>query len=200
MVNKAQGRETPETRDRLLKIADALFTEKGLEGVTLRAVAREAGLTPMAIYRHFDDKQALVRELFQLGFDEYARYLAIDQLSDPVEHLEALAGRVFDFSIEKSAYFELMFLTSKSVTGFSQQQMLHEVQKPTYAIAARAIRDCRDAGQMDVDSIKNRTNDVLAWCIGFSASYLSGAMAGNATRARVQFKISFRRVIAPYLL
>jgi AcrR family transcriptional regulator len=52
-----------DTSQRILKAARKAFDKKGLEGLSLREIANEVGITPMAIYRHYDNKQALVDAL-----------------------------------------------------------------------------------------------------------------------------------------
>ena len=47
-------------KDQILTAALALADESGLEAVTMRAVAARVGITPMALYRHVADKEALL--------------------------------------------------------------------------------------------------------------------------------------------
>ena len=55
----------PSTRDKLLDCAEALFGHHGLEGVSLRAINSEAGLSPAALHYHFGSKGALVDALLE---------------------------------------------------------------------------------------------------------------------------------------
>lgn len=48
-----------ETRDRIIQEARSLFAEKGYEGTTTAEIARMAGISEGAIYRHFKDKKEL---------------------------------------------------------------------------------------------------------------------------------------------
>jgi len=52
-------------RDKLLDCAEHLFAEHGLEGVSLRAINAEAGLSPAALHYHFGSQQALVEALLE---------------------------------------------------------------------------------------------------------------------------------------
>ncbi|HUH24694.1 MAG TPA: helix-turn-helix domain-containing protein, partial [Brevundimonas sp.] len=54
---KAQRRE--ETTTRILDVAEALFARDGLHGVTLKAVAKEAGVDTALLHYYFDDKNRL---------------------------------------------------------------------------------------------------------------------------------------------
>ena len=55
----------PSAREKILDTAERLFAEHGLEGVSLRAINAEAGLSPAALHYHFGTKQALVEALLE---------------------------------------------------------------------------------------------------------------------------------------
>jgi TetR/AcrR family transcriptional regulator, transcriptional repressor for nem operon len=57
-----------ENRTALLEAASKLFREKGIDGVGVAEVAKEAGLTHGALYAHFDSKDALAAAAFSTGF------------------------------------------------------------------------------------------------------------------------------------
>ncbi|QYC11836.1 TetR/AcrR family transcriptional regulator [Brevundimonas nasdae] len=59
---KAQRRE--ETTARILDAAEALFARDGLHGVTLKAVAKEAGVDTALLHYYFDDKNRLFSTVF----------------------------------------------------------------------------------------------------------------------------------------
>jgi len=55
----------PSAREKLLDCAERLFAEHGLEGVSLRAINAEAGLSPAALHYHFGTQKALVQALLE---------------------------------------------------------------------------------------------------------------------------------------
>lgn len=111
------------TKEKLLAIAAERFLAVGPDGVSLRDVAKRAGITPMAVYRHYADKEALLLAVVEQGFANYAAYLRpVSAVPDPADHLRWLAGRVFDFATEQGAYFELMFLTARTIRGAGRSQ------------------------------------------------------------------------------
>jgi TetR/AcrR family transcriptional repressor of nem operon len=55
-------------REALLQAADRLFRERGIDGVGVAEIAKEAGLTHGALYAHFPSKEALAAEAFCHGF------------------------------------------------------------------------------------------------------------------------------------
>lgn len=52
------------TRERLFAVAIRLFGERGFAGTTLRAIAKEAGVSPGLVYKHFRSKEAIVLALY----------------------------------------------------------------------------------------------------------------------------------------
>jgi len=56
----------------LVDAALLLIEEKGPTGFTLSEAAREAGVTPAAVYRHFDGREDLIAEAARQGFEIFA--------------------------------------------------------------------------------------------------------------------------------
>ncbi|SRR5579885_888959 len=63
------------TRERIGRAAMRLFVEKGVDGTGIRDIARAAGLSEGALYRHYAGKDELVWRLFAEGFEGFAREL-----------------------------------------------------------------------------------------------------------------------------
>lgn len=70
---------TPLTRERILDKAISLLRQRGVEGLSIRRLAGLLHVTPMAIYRYFDDKDALLAALVD-RYIENAEVLPSEQL------------------------------------------------------------------------------------------------------------------------
>ncbi|MBI1262218.1 MAG: TetR family transcriptional regulator [Rhizobiales bacterium] len=187
------------TKEKLLAIAAERFLAVGPDGVSLRDVARRAGITPMAIYRHYADKEALLLAVVEHGFDNYAAYLRRRPdaaAPDPVEHLRWLAGRVFDFAIDQGAFFELMFLTARTIRGLGDRSIIRRIHLPTYRVARDALRDAGHGTVPGSGSLREATIEMLAYCIGFCAFTISGALQASPDEARRQYLQGFDRLLA----
>jgi AcrR family transcriptional regulator len=68
---KAAPAELP-TREAILDAAEVLFAERGVDGVAVRDLARELGLTPSSLYNHFAGKQALYEAVLARGLAPFA--------------------------------------------------------------------------------------------------------------------------------
>jgi TetR/AcrR family transcriptional repressor of nem operon len=65
-----------ENRQSLVKAAGKLFREKGIDGVGVAEISKEAGLTHGALYAHFPSKEALAAEAFGYGMERSRARLA----------------------------------------------------------------------------------------------------------------------------
>lgn len=95
--------------DRLVDCALALL-EQGESDVSLRAVARAAGVSAMAPYRHFEDKAALMGAVALKGFAMLEAHAArADQADDACAALTAQGLAYVGFARAHPALFRLMF-------------------------------------------------------------------------------------------
>lgn len=103
----------------ILEAASRVFSEQGLEGASLRAIAREAGYTPAALYFHYADKQEIYGDLLaeslqRLDAAVAAAVVAADGTAPAVEgtaaaRLHAAAFAFFDFYRDHPADLQLGF-------------------------------------------------------------------------------------------
>ncbi len=86
-------------RDIILRAARRVFEAEGLEGASLRAIAKEAGYTPAALYFHFDSKEAVYAELLTHSLTTLNTDIAaaIQQADTPVQRLKASAMAFFNY-------------------------------------------------------------------------------------------------------
>ena len=67
-VSRSDGYHHGDLRRALLDAAAELLEQRGVEGLTLREVARRAGVSHAATYHHFVDRAALIAALVESGF------------------------------------------------------------------------------------------------------------------------------------
>ncbi|WP_246725163.1 TetR/AcrR family transcriptional regulator [Beijerinckia sp. L45] len=108
-----------DLRDALIVAALEVLEEGGLAGLSLREAARRAGVSAMAPYRHFADKEALIAGVAAVGFQRFADLLRqADAKPDAHEALIAQGVAYVDFACARPALFRLMFgATSPNVKG-----------------------------------------------------------------------------------
>ena len=100
-------------RERVLETSRELLAAGGLAALSMREVARRAGVTHQAPYHHFPDKESIVAELVAEGFEELARRMASANDAAAAqgkrEVLRLAAEAYLGFALEHPAVFRVMF-------------------------------------------------------------------------------------------
>jgi AcrR family transcriptional regulator len=60
------------TAEKIVAAAGKLLDRECSAAVTMRRIAKSVGITPMALYRHFADRDGLLNALADAGFEEMA--------------------------------------------------------------------------------------------------------------------------------
>lgn len=107
-------RATPgrDLRQEILDTARALLNDVGASGLSMREVARRAGVTHQAPYHHFGDRESILAELVAEGFRTLGRDLA--QANTLAAHnlrgAVMASGRAYiDFALSNPGVFRVMF-------------------------------------------------------------------------------------------
>lgn len=185
----------PSTRDRILEAALELFLTKGDGDVTMRQIAAAVGLSPMAIYRHFEDKADLQLAILNSGYRLFASYLDRPSTGTALDALRAMAGGFTDFAVDKSSYFELIFLSGRTMNGLKNRDSVQAVAQPTFDMLVERVAACQQAGELPGDDPKAVAADILAAAVGHAALHISGLFARTPTAAKRAMRLALTRHI-----
>ena len=81
-----------DLHDALLQAAERVLERDGISGLTLRAVAREAGVSHAAPTHHFGDLTGLLSELAAIGFRRFNEAMVAARATDTLPMMKAMAG------------------------------------------------------------------------------------------------------------
>ena len=151
MSTSRPGYHHPGLRAALLRAALELLAEDGADALSLRAVARRAGVSAMAPYRHYPDKDALLAAVATHGFEGLCDALrAADRDAAPGGALIAQAVAYVRFARTNPALFRLMF-RPKRLDAYPD---LAAAGNATYGVlSARVEADAATGGDPDARAL-----------------------------------------------
>lgn len=133
-------------RELVLDAARAVFLESGIEGASIREIAKRAGYTPGAIYSYFDSKEAVYASLLEES---------LDRLHAAVEAARAVKGRPEKtLAVKAQAWFDFYALNPRDldlgfylVHGMAPRGLTSDLDHRLNERLHAALRPCEDALQ-----------------------------------------------------
>ncbi len=139
-----------DLKNALIQAGIKILAEEGIEGFSLRKVAREAGVTHSAPYAHFADKQALIAAISTDGYHKvYERINAVVEQfpDDPLRQFIETAWVYVSFGFDEPDHFKITF--SGSVEREREYPALVEMTGKTFDALRQLIIRCQQADLID---------------------------------------------------
>jgi AcrR family transcriptional regulator len=188
-----------DLRAALIRAAEAELSDTGVEGFSLRSVAKRVGVSHSAPAHHFGDVQGLLMALAAEGFRRFrAAMLARQQAApdDPRDRLVASGHGYLDFAEASPALFRLMF-TSNRVKEPSSE--LAEASDAAFQHLVDDVARLRGVSPYEDESAM--ADVVACWSMvhGFSELYLSGRLAPVEDMPNPEREALLTRLLLPIL-
>ena len=192
MVKVAE--ENIRTRERILDCARQIALEVGFARLSMRAVGRCAGVSAMAIYRHFADKEALRSAVSDAGFRLFFSYLmrALEE-DDPWHRFAATGERYLDFALEHRGDYILMFLQNNDPAASAAMPAWRD--EATFQLLKDRLRECMDGGLLRQDDPERTALAVWSQCHGLISLYLTGRLPFSEAQFRQVYAATMGRLI-----
>ncbi len=136
-----------DLRTALIDAALEVIEELGPQGLTIREVARRAGVSHAAPYRHYADKDELILAVVEKGFEllheamQQARQEAGD---DPIAQFAASGQSYFTFALSYPTYYRVMF--SGDLLNSNGQEALQHTSTASFSQMKEDLVTCQKLG------------------------------------------------------
>lgn len=167
------------TRDVLLDSAVQHLEDQGLDGLTLRSIARASGVSHAAPARHFDGLGSLLSAVVARSFRELTAALdeRVEGIEDPIDRLRLSGHAYFEFALANPAPYELMFRPER-LDRASEDYVV--AGSESYGRLGDLVADAQRAGwKADVDHAE-LTALVWAGIHGLASLSIQGALPFRA--------------------
>jgi AcrR family transcriptional regulator len=169
-----------DLHDALLKAAERILAREGLPGLTLRAVAREAGVSHAAPAHHFGDLSGLVSELAAIGYGRFGAALnaAAATGRSPAEIGLARGRAYIDFARTHPAMYQLMFSAERLDMN---NPVLRQAADASFSGLVAAINESRHEAIAGNTLTLDQAADITrVWSLvhGFAMLLIDGRLQG----------------------
>ena len=185
------------TKERLFAAAKAIYECDGLDALTIRAVGRKAGMSAMAIYRHFPDKNALIDALTHDGFDAWEAIVRKIDCDDPILWLKRAVASYGDFALTDPHRFDAAFLLPASPA----QTFPMETEAGRFSIVKCIIVQIEKGqaqGRLSDESPLQLTLLMSALAQGLVSMHRAGRL-GSDEQFRASYQVVMGRLLASFM-
>ncbi len=146
-----RGQNRLDTRLELQNAAIRLGVREGIHGASVRTIAREAGVTEGALYKHFGNKDDLIREAYTAIVEEMARDKQVLLKADlPFVHaLKAWVKLTFEYFDGNRDAFTYVLLMPHQMAG--KLGAIYNKQGDVFRLFLEQAQERGNAKQMDTD-------------------------------------------------
>jgi AcrR family transcriptional regulator len=183
------------TPERVLREAHKIFDREGADAVSMRRVADAVGITPMAIYRHFPNREALLKKVSDDSFNALASEWEVrSRHPDITQRLAALLEPYLDYALAHPHLFDHSFSVRRDDARRFPEEFRAR-QSPTANISHDAIAEAMRQGVLRDDDAWDVMMTVTAQSHGLIALYRAGRFSFDEKQFRKFYLESMGRVL-----
>lgn len=135
-------------RQRVSSSAMRIYLSEGLEGVSFRRIADEMSVSPMALYRYFENKEALLARMRADALNRFGNYIDEyeSRADDSLTRVLAIAEGYIAFARSHPAEYLLIFATHQPAVD--RHPELLEARIGLFDRVVAAVQRCIDEGRL----------------------------------------------------
>lgn len=173
-----------------------MYLKDGLDGFSMRKLARVLGVTAPALYRHYESKERVLLDVVREGYRTLIQYLHRALQGRTPEDRFRLAGAGFlDFALEHPRYYEVLFM---GVELLSVEAVKAEAVAQGCAVGQfwnDRVRECMEAGLLREGDPEKVGLSLWSHAHGLIALYLKGMLSVSEEEVRGMHRASCARVL-----
>lgn len=183
------------TAQRILAAARDLFEREGPDAVSMRRVAEAVGITPMAIYRHFANREALLKRISDDSFSEIAgHWKARKAGGDPLAQLIAIQMIYLDYALAHPHLFDHAFSVRREDARRFPEDFRARLS-PTLNVVHDAVVQAQEAGALRAGDPWDIAMTLWAHSHGLIALYRAGRFSYDDRRFQAFYRTSMGRLL-----
>lgn len=138
-------------REQIRNAARDLFAREGFESVSMRRIGAEVGCSPMAMYRHYENKEELLVSICEETFGEMVKLIDAgrEKPGTPIEKLRRCVRTIIDFHLNHPNHFKVTFMTEIPPGPTAERRLA--LGQPALDRLRRGIRESAEAAGKEID-------------------------------------------------
>jgi AcrR family transcriptional regulator len=200
LATRARGKSAPVhkpgsgTAEQIVATALRILEAEGVDAVTMHRVARELGITPMAIYYHYKNREALLQRIVDdeiLRLAAFAEQPATSRSSR--DEVEEMVDPYIDYAFARGHVFDYVFNVARQ-NMMKYPQDFRARRSPSLTPLADRVARLMEAGRFTEDDVWEVTMQLWAHAHGYVTMYRTGRFDMDEKAFRALYHRAARRL------
>ena len=136
-----------DQHEKILAAACDLYLAEGLDGLTMRKLARRLDVTAPALYRHFQNREHVLADVVRSAYREFTSclYRALEG-DTPQERLFRAGQGYLDFALGHERWYRILFIAPEELGMSRLPEDIEAMGCAVHQFWVDRVRECQDAG------------------------------------------------------
>ena len=145
-VAERKEREKIELKQSILEAAKQILLDSGQQSLSIRKIAQKIEYSPATIYLYFQDKDAILHELMDMGFSlMFVHMKEAFSIQDPVDRIEKIGFAYVSFGLQHKDWYHLMFNSDKPMKHIEKCKEDWDQGMQMFEILCQTCQEATDA-------------------------------------------------------
>ncbi|MFY1829385.1 TetR/AcrR family transcriptional regulator [Myxococcus fulvus] len=161
-ISERKERQRAELREHILRVAREMVVKEGFGALSMRKLADAVEYAPATLYLHFENREAIARELCIRGFEEFlARLEPAAVEPEPLTRLKVMSAAYVAFGLEHPETYRLIFMEDPKLSTALFQGTRDGAGARSFGLLASVFEDLQTAGRLAPEAQPARLAEML---------------------------------------
>jgi AcrR family transcriptional regulator len=186
-----------DQRGRILACACDLYLRNGLDGLSMRKLAKEVGVTAPAIYRHYKGRDEVLADVLREAHRTFSRYLyAALGAPTPLERFFGAGEGYLDFVFDHPRWYSMLFTGPEHLGMDDLPEDIESMGTAIHQFWIDRVRECMESGILKEGDPREASITMWAHAHGMVQLYHHGHFRVSQEEFRLLFEASGARLFA----
>jgi len=180
-----------EQRERILACACDLYLAEGLDGFSMRKLARDVGVTAPALYRHYESREHVLADVVREAYAEFTGklYRALEG-STALDRFFRAGDGYLEFALKHARWYQILFTAPERLGMTKLPDDIEAMGCAVHQFWVDRVRECQDAGILRAGDPMQISLTMWAHAHGLVSLYHHGHFRMDEPTFRSQFERS----------
>jgi AcrR family transcriptional regulator len=160
---------------------------------SMRRIADKVGITPMALYRHFPNREALLRAATEIEYQRIADYFKVSSARKDATGLRVMRGYL-DYALDHPNLFRYIYFSQRADV-LAYPDAVRQGKSPSLKMLRDSVSGVMQEGKLRADDVTETSLTIWAHAHGLVTLYLSGRILLSRRKFTQLFLRSMDRLL-----